>query len=336
MPVPAGRWLAAGLLLAASLATRAAAPTDDWNGFDLTGLAVPKAGLANGGQPRDGIPALSAPKFKPANEVGMGFEERVVGVVVDGVARAYPRSVLIWHEVVNDRIGEQPFVLVYSPLSGTVAALRRQIRPRAPTGSACPGLLYNSGTVAVRPRQRIAVAAAGRTGHRRPAQGRAADRHRRDRNQLGRLAHALPETAGADAPTPAISARTARIPTPTTLPTASCAFRWPRAATATTPRSRCWSSAAMVTTAPIRSSNWPRHDQAFTDEFAGATYRIDFNYADQRALVTRRRRQAGADRNRILVRLARRASDRPGIQRPDKRLGAALNRPHPVAWLSNV
>ncbi len=146
MTVRAVRRLAAGLLLATSLAARAESPADDWNGFDLTGLAVPRAGLANGGQPRDGIPALSAPKFKPANEVGMGFEDRVVGVVVDGVARAYPRNVLVWHEVVNDRIGDLPFVLVYSPLSGAVAGFEAKSDAGADRFGVS-GLVYNSGTL---------------------------------------------------------------------------------------------------------------------------------------------------------------------------------------------
>ncbi len=140
----AGRWLAAGLLV---LGTVARADAEDWNGFDISNLALPPAGLVHGGQPRNGIPALTAPKFKPVSEVSMGFEERVVGVVINGVARAYPRAVLVWHEVVNDRIGGQPFVIVYSPLSGAVASYRASLDGQA-VEFGVSGLLYNSGTLA--------------------------------------------------------------------------------------------------------------------------------------------------------------------------------------------
>ncbi len=33
-------------------------------------------------------------------------DERVLGVVVNGIAKAYPTRILSWHELVNDRFGD--------------------------------------------------------------------------------------------------------------------------------------------------------------------------------------------------------------------------------------
>jgi hypothetical protein len=277
------RRLAAGLLLAASQAALAA-PTDDWNGFDLSGLAVPKAALANGGQPRDGIPALDAPRFMAANEIALGFDERVVGVVVNGVARAYPRRILIWHEVVNDRIGDQPFILVYSPLSGTVAAFATK-SAAAQDRFGVSGLLYNSSTV-VYDRASASLWL--------PLEGRAIAGPRKG-EQLAPID--ATETSWADwltryPATVLLSTQTGHQRPYGQDPYADYASNSELRFTVTARSARYHAKEPVL----VISHNgqyraYPfvelaRHDQPFTDQLAGATYRIDFNYADQRALVT--------------------------------------------------
>ncbi len=56
--------------------------------------------------PVGGIPAIDKPKFLPANKAGdqMNAEEPVIGVVIDGEARAYSLWQLDAHEIVNDQI----------------------------------------------------------------------------------------------------------------------------------------------------------------------------------------------------------------------------------------
>ncbi len=278
----ARRWLAAGLLLAAGFAVQA--QDDAWNGFDLTRLAVPRAGLAHGGQPRDGIPALDVPKFAPGKETGVGFEERVVGVVIDGVARAYPRSVLVWHEAVNDRIGEQPFVLVYSPLSGTVAAFDT----RAASGTqqfGVSGLVYNSGTLLFDratsslwlPLEGVAIAGP-RTGQRLPAivatETSWADwltRHPDTAVLTADTGHERPY--GQDPYADYTSNSELRFPAG--APDARYHPKEPVLVIEHAGQYRAYPFAELA-----------RHDAPFTDAFGGQSYRIDFNYADQRALVT--------------------------------------------------
>ncbi len=61
-------------------------------------------------RPRDTIPAILDPVFVPVDEASewMRPDELVLGVEINGDARAYPIEVLSWHEVVNDVVGGMP------------------------------------------------------------------------------------------------------------------------------------------------------------------------------------------------------------------------------------
>jgi hypothetical protein len=57
------------------------------------------------GLPKDAIPAIDNPLFVPADAASfVHSDEPVIGVVIDGDARAYPTWLLNAHEIVNDRI----------------------------------------------------------------------------------------------------------------------------------------------------------------------------------------------------------------------------------------
>ena len=63
--------------------------------------------------PRGRLAAINQPKFVPAREAKIRDEAWVLGIVVDGQARAYSLNVLNRHEVVNDRIGDRPIAVVW-------------------------------------------------------------------------------------------------------------------------------------------------------------------------------------------------------------------------------
>ena len=59
--------------------------------------------------PRDIIPAIRDPKHVSADAANfLQPDSKVLGIVVNGEARAYPISVLESHEMVNDVLGGQP------------------------------------------------------------------------------------------------------------------------------------------------------------------------------------------------------------------------------------
>ncbi len=63
--------------------------------------------------PRGGIPAVFHPRFVPAAAAKIPDGAWVLGVMIDGEARAYSLNLLNRHEVVNDRIGETAFAAVW-------------------------------------------------------------------------------------------------------------------------------------------------------------------------------------------------------------------------------
>lgn len=62
-------------------------------------------------------PAMVAPDSPEAAYLREG--DRVLGVVVDGVARAYPHNILWHHEIINDRIGDRRVTVTFCPLTGS-------------------------------------------------------------------------------------------------------------------------------------------------------------------------------------------------------------------------
>lgn len=92
-----------------------------WPGTDFTRLKVDLTDVISGGPPKDGIPALSDPRFiAVGTETRLADREPVMSVTLpDQTARAYPIRYLMWHEIVNDSIGGVPVLVTFCPLCNT-------------------------------------------------------------------------------------------------------------------------------------------------------------------------------------------------------------------------
>lgn len=90
---------------------------------------VPLHEIRSGGPPRDGIPPLDTPRFVSFASANTWLQDRepVVAVQRNGVAKAYPLQILIWHEIVNDTIGEEPIAVTFCPLCNSAVAFQRQV-----------------------------------------------------------------------------------------------------------------------------------------------------------------------------------------------------------------
>lgn len=114
------------------------------NGFDLDGATVPQSKIFHGGPPRDGIPSIDNPVFVSAEDADfLADDDRVLGLDVDGVRRAYPIAILNWHEIVNDRINGNAVVVSFCPLCGTGVVFHGAIDGED-RQFGVSGLLYNS------------------------------------------------------------------------------------------------------------------------------------------------------------------------------------------------
>jgi hypothetical protein len=80
--------------------------------WDFDKHAIPTDEIMSGGPPKDGIPALMEPDYVSADKAFfLKGDDQVIGVVVNGVARAYPLRIMSWHELVNDRFGGVPVLV---------------------------------------------------------------------------------------------------------------------------------------------------------------------------------------------------------------------------------
>jgi hypothetical protein len=114
------------------------------NGFDISNAIIDKNKILSGGPPKDGIPAINNPKFVNIKDVDyLKADDIIIGVVRDGISKAYPTRILIWHEIVNDTINKENIVVTYCPLCGTAMVFERDIGNITRTFGVS-GLLYQS------------------------------------------------------------------------------------------------------------------------------------------------------------------------------------------------
>ncbi|MBS1966580.1 MAG: DUF3179 domain-containing protein [Chloroflexi bacterium SZAS-1] len=99
---------------------------------DFSRHTIPYREILSGGPPKDGIPAIDNPTFVSVAEADVWLKpnEPVVLLEADGVARAYPIQILIWHEIVNDTVGGVPITVTFCPLCNTAIAFERTVDGR--------------------------------------------------------------------------------------------------------------------------------------------------------------------------------------------------------------
>ena len=110
------------------------------------------------GAPKDAIVAIDNPEFfrvsdfvRPDSTFNINNylvdSSLVIGININGEYKAYPHSVLNWHEIVNDYVGGEPISVMYCPLTGTASAWSRKVDGQETTFGVS-GLLYNNNLIA--------------------------------------------------------------------------------------------------------------------------------------------------------------------------------------------
>src|SRR4051812_4191242 len=102
------------LALGAAVGARAADPGPDTVAADVKAEAIWDGRKIVPFHSIDNPPmvAASAADF-------LGDEEYVLGVTANGESRAYPTRFAWWHHVINDKIGDTPYVVTYCSVCNT-------------------------------------------------------------------------------------------------------------------------------------------------------------------------------------------------------------------------
>jgi hypothetical protein len=110
---------------------------------------VPLDRIVSGGPPPDGIPSIDKPKFISIQDANKYLEdsELVLGLSINGDVRAYPLQILVWHEIVNDKVGDVPVAVTYCPLCFTNQVFNRTLDNGQILEFGTSGKLYNSNLV---------------------------------------------------------------------------------------------------------------------------------------------------------------------------------------------
>ncbi|MEX2673212.1 MAG: DUF3179 domain-containing (seleno)protein [Phycisphaeraceae bacterium] len=129
-------------------------------GYDLSNLNVNRETLVSARMLRDEQIVLHEPDVLTLAEVDslsdhplwpvVHDDEQVIGVVVDGEARAYPIQIMRGHEIVNDVVGGRPIAVTYSPIADSVAVFDRAVEVDGESTAlrfGYSGLLSNSNLV---------------------------------------------------------------------------------------------------------------------------------------------------------------------------------------------
>ena len=92
-------------------AVTSSGPSNTW--------VIPQDEVLRGAE-KDGIKSLDNPLFNPVDETAfLRDDDRLLVFAYEDKIRAYPIQILDWHEIVNDRMGENAITVTYCPLTGT-------------------------------------------------------------------------------------------------------------------------------------------------------------------------------------------------------------------------
>ncbi len=140
------RWIVYALLIIVVLVNfvRLGNSARPYNGFDVSDSLIPVERIMHGGPERDGIPAIDDPHFINNSDADFLHEQdRVLGLELHGMQRAYPVRILNYHEIVNDLVGARSVTITWCPLCGSGMAFVADVENRR-MQFGVSGLLYNS------------------------------------------------------------------------------------------------------------------------------------------------------------------------------------------------
>lgn len=111
--------------------------------------SFPTDAIVSGACP-DCIPAVTDPDFVSAGDAGAGYlrdNDIVMGIVINGEARAYPHNIGWHHEIINDTAGDESVIVTLCPLTGTGMVFNGVAADGERIHVGVSGLLFNNNLI---------------------------------------------------------------------------------------------------------------------------------------------------------------------------------------------
>lgn len=107
------------------------------------GWLINRDELYSRGVGKGGIFSLDLPRLELARRATyLHDNDRIIGIIIDGQARAFPLNILRWHEIVNDMVDDEFFSVIYGPFTATGMVWRREYNGDS-TSYGVSDLVYN-------------------------------------------------------------------------------------------------------------------------------------------------------------------------------------------------
>ncbi len=112
---------------------------------DTSVASIELAKVLNGGPGKDGIPAITNPKFVSGEQAKKFLTDDILGILLSRgkTAKFYSYSILVWHEVVNDTIDDEAVVVTFCPLCASAIVFDANVDGKKETFGVS-GKLYES------------------------------------------------------------------------------------------------------------------------------------------------------------------------------------------------
>ncbi len=109
----------------------------------IASIALEK--VLSGGPGKDGIPAITNPKFVSVEKAKKILTDDISGILLvrGKTAKFYPYTILVWHEVVNDTIEGEAVVVTFCPLCASAIVFDANVNGKKETFGVS-GKLYES------------------------------------------------------------------------------------------------------------------------------------------------------------------------------------------------
>ena len=104
----------------------------EWPKTNFSKKSIDLEEIISGGPPKDGIPAIDQPKFVSVDEASAWIDEYepVIVVKTASESKAYPLQILMFHEIVNDKLGEQHVAVTFCPLCNASIVFDRKLNSK--------------------------------------------------------------------------------------------------------------------------------------------------------------------------------------------------------------